>query len=234
MLPKRRIGEPKTEHWIGLIDGIYAISLTLMAIEVPRLLSVLSDKFNKNPESITILTFILIYETISYIATFLILYEIWSFHKGAVVIGGLKRRGQNFLNCMILVFSCLIPGEMIHLIELKTNYTLNQIDSSLNSIDKAWVLLNSYETSSQMLFIICMISFSLLFFLVSQNTIKNNNLNLLGLKKGLFNRSIVFFIFIIFGFASNLIAKTMLVPPLFLLIGYLIYAYYEKEPIEYN
>ena len=183
MLPKRRIGEPKTDHWIGLIDGIYAISLTLMAIEVPGLLSVLSDKFNKNPESITILTFILIYETISYIATFLILYEIWSFHKGAIVIGGLTRRGQNFLNCMILVFSCLIPGEMIHLIELKTNYTLNQIDSSLNSIDKAWVLLNSYETSSQILFIICMISFSLLFFLVSPNTIKKKEPKSIRFKK---------------------------------------------------
>ena len=234
MLPSKRIGEPKTDHWVGLIDGIYAISMTLMAIEVPALLAALYTNLTKNPDSLGIIVGILIYETISYVATFLILYELWSFHKGAVVIGGLARRGQNFLNSMILVFSCLIPGQMIHLIQIKTDFTLNKMDLQLDKVDAIWQLLNSYTTSSQLLFVICLISFLLLYFLVAPSTNNKINLNLLSIKKSLFNRSLVFLMFIGFSFLSNVIIQKTLVPPLFLLTGYLIFAYYEKDTVNYN
>jgi len=158
----------------------------------------------------------------------------WSFHKGAIVIAGLARRGQNFLNCMILVFSCLIPGQMIHLIEIKTDFTLNEINLRSDKIDALWGLLNNYSNSDQILFVICLISFLLLYFLVAPTANRNNNLNLLSIKKGLFYRSLVFFVFIIFDFISKLIMNSNIVPPLFLLIGYLIYAYYEKDTINYT
>jgi len=35
MIPGRIIGQSSGENWIGLIDGTYAIILTLLVIELP-------------------------------------------------------------------------------------------------------------------------------------------------------------------------------------------------------
>ena len=39
MLPFRHIGEPKAEQWLGLLDGLYAIAMTLLAVLLPEALS---------------------------------------------------------------------------------------------------------------------------------------------------------------------------------------------------
>ena len=60
--------------WMGLIDGIYAIAMTLIAIELPELASQLIGTINQKVETTTIIG-LLIYELVAYTATFLILYE---------------------------------------------------------------------------------------------------------------------------------------------------------------
>ena len=55
--------------WMGLIDGIYAIAMTLIAIELPELASQLIGTINQKVETTTI-SGLLIYELAAYTATF--------------------------------------------------------------------------------------------------------------------------------------------------------------------
>ena len=55
---------------MGLIDGVYAVAMTLIAIELPELASEVIDTIDKQVE-ITTISGILIYELIVYTATFL-------------------------------------------------------------------------------------------------------------------------------------------------------------------
>ena len=49
MLPRRFIGDIKPENWLGFIDAIYAIILTLLLIELPTLLLDLIKEFEQHP-----------------------------------------------------------------------------------------------------------------------------------------------------------------------------------------
>ena len=58
--------------WMGLIDGVYAIAMTLIAIELPELASQLIDATGSQIENATI-SRLLIYELITYTVAFFIL-----------------------------------------------------------------------------------------------------------------------------------------------------------------
>ena len=58
--------------WMGLIDGVYAIAMTLIAIELPELASQLIDATGSQIENATI-SGLLIYELITYTVAFFIL-----------------------------------------------------------------------------------------------------------------------------------------------------------------
>jgi len=60
------------ESWMGLIDGIYAIAMTFIALELPELISALVDLKGKNIGNGLIFALIG-YEFIAYTATFLML-----------------------------------------------------------------------------------------------------------------------------------------------------------------
>ena len=48
MLPHKQIGKPKEEFWLGLIDGIYAISITLIVLDLPDIFHKTISFFDKN------------------------------------------------------------------------------------------------------------------------------------------------------------------------------------------
>ena len=97
---------------MGLIDGIYAIAMTLIALELPELASQLIKAIKSQVELITI-SGLLAYELIAYTATFLILYELWTFHKSILKISGIKHSSQNLINGLIMALTCLGAGNII-------------------------------------------------------------------------------------------------------------------------
>ena len=104
---------------MGLIDGIYAIAMTLIAIELPELASQIIGTINQKVETTTI-SGLLIYEPAAYTATFLILYELWSFHKSILKLSGIRHAQQNLINGLILALTCLGAGNIILILKSKT------------------------------------------------------------------------------------------------------------------
>ena len=83
----------------------------------------------------------LIYELIAYTATFLILYELWSFHKSILKISGIKNTRQNLINGLILALTCLGAGNIILILKAKTELASEDINAGMSQavILKDWI-----------------------------------------------------------------------------------------------
>jgi len=46
MLPFRHVGPDRTEQWVGLIDAVYAIAMTVLALILPDVLGECIRLFN--------------------------------------------------------------------------------------------------------------------------------------------------------------------------------------------
>ena len=126
--------------WMGLIDGIYAIAMTLIAIELPELASQLIGTIDQQVEPTTI-SGLLIYELIAYTATFLILYELWSFHKSILKLSGIRHTLQSLTNGLILALTCLGAGNIILILKAKTELATEEINAGISqaTILKDWI-----------------------------------------------------------------------------------------------
>ena len=96
-----------SETWMGIIDGIYAIAATLIAIELPELFKSLLEAPVSSFRG-DALFLMLAYEVTAYAATFLLLYELWLMHRTAIGLGGLKFQIQNICNALILASPVLV------------------------------------------------------------------------------------------------------------------------------
>ena len=111
---------------MGLIDAIYAIAMTLIAIELPELIISLVNLGNKNIGN-DLITTLISYEFIAYTSTFLMLYELWTVHKSILKLGGIKRQIQNVLNGLIMALTCLGASNVILVLNEKTKDVADQV-----------------------------------------------------------------------------------------------------------
>jgi uncharacterized membrane protein len=81
MLPRALIGDTKPENWIGLIDGVYAIVLTLLLIELPSFIIEFAKEYQAHPNEISGWLYSFLYIIIGYFAVFLIVYDVWAHHR---------------------------------------------------------------------------------------------------------------------------------------------------------
>jgi uncharacterized membrane protein len=81
MIPGRIVGQSSGENWIGLIDGTYAIILTLLVIELPVIILDLLRECQQHSHSYSELAIGVGALLLGYFAVFTILYDIWSYHK---------------------------------------------------------------------------------------------------------------------------------------------------------
>ena len=81
MIPGRIVGQSSGENWIGLIDGTYAIILTLLVIELPVIILDLIRECQQHSHSFSELGIGVGSLLLGYFAVFTILYDIWSYHK---------------------------------------------------------------------------------------------------------------------------------------------------------
>jgi uncharacterized membrane protein len=83
MIPSKIIGKTSGANWIGLIDSIYGIILTLLVIELPVIMLKLMYKSIGNSHSAVSFAVLIAIgvRIIGYFAIFTIIYDIWSYHK---------------------------------------------------------------------------------------------------------------------------------------------------------
>jgi uncharacterized membrane protein len=71
MLPTRHLGKPSPETWFGIVDGIYAIVLTIVVLSYPQLILDAINKARLHEISSGMLGRLLISHTMSFFAVFL-------------------------------------------------------------------------------------------------------------------------------------------------------------------
>lgn len=118
MLPARVIGKIKPESWGGILDGTYAIILTLLTIELPvQILSIL-DRLVDSAKDAAVhavlgvkvdVWFSFFNLMIGYFAVFVIIYDIWSSHRVIIGVDG-RLHLRAILTSWTLFLGTLIPS----------------------------------------------------------------------------------------------------------------------------
>ena len=94
----------KSERLLGLIDGIYAIAITLFAIDLPKDLSALIQ-FEHGRE-LALLEYGIIYS-----ATFFLIYDMWLVHKSMLMMKETPASGNlEIFTVLTLLIVTTIPG----------------------------------------------------------------------------------------------------------------------------
>ena len=81
MLPFRHVGGHNPGQWLGLIDDVYGIAMTLMAFGLPKTLNTIAAQYIHRPNNFANQIIDLSLSTADYFLIFLVLYEIWCFHR---------------------------------------------------------------------------------------------------------------------------------------------------------
>ena len=180
--------------WMGLIDGVYAIAMTLIAIELPELASQLIDATGGQIENATI-SGLLIYELITYTVAFFILYELWIFHKSILKISGIKHNRNNIINGLIMALTCLSAGNIILILKAKTNLASSEIKSGISqaTILKDWISHDAAASICMLLIIASM--FGLMSLLARTKRNHKEASNLKALERSTRRKSFLFLLF---------------------------------------
>lgn len=94
----------KSEHLLGLVDGVYAIALTLFALDLNKDLTVLLQY--ESGKAAALFEYGLLY-----IATFFLIFDMWLVHK-SVLVSKEKQpiRNSEILTVLTLLIVTTIPG----------------------------------------------------------------------------------------------------------------------------
>lgn len=107
MLPFRHVGTAKTEQWLGLVDAVYAIAMTVLALILPDILSDCIKLFRQTGS--TQYAWVGVYFIAFYFLGFIIIYETWCFHRCILNALPCKSRRQNIYTSLLLGIICLMP-----------------------------------------------------------------------------------------------------------------------------
>ena len=102
------------EPWIGLVDGCYAIILTLLVIELPALIIEIIGLTNEHT-AMGLALFAIFVDVLGYLFATILIFDMWSIHKGYLSICS-ATRFSSIGTMMILWLASLIPPA-IYLVE---------------------------------------------------------------------------------------------------------------------
>jgi len=129
MLPRALIGDIKPENWLGFIDAIYAIILTLLLIELPSAILDLIKEYEQNPNEHWVLLKSFVLSIFGYLAVFIIVYDIWAHHRVVIVEAVISR--VNLSLGIFILFMCSLLPPLYHVTSvLKHEYLTKEIGSS--------------------------------------------------------------------------------------------------------
>ena len=216
----QHLESPNAEIWMGLIDGIYAIAMTLISIELPELVSQLIDTIHSERE-LTTISGLLIYELIAYTATFSILYELWSFHKSILKISGIKNTHQSLINGLILALTCLGAGNIILILKAQNDLASEDINAGMSQavILKDWIT-HGTATSKCLLLIIASM-FGLMSLLAGSKENANEGASLYALEHIMRVKACLFLLFPLNWLPLLFGSETPVAPEALLILTYI-------------
>ena len=108
-MPRSHHLEHEKKIHYPLVDGVYAIAMTFLAIELPN---IVIDIFQQS--SILLLTqkfLVALLVVFEYLLIFLLLYEIWSFHRAVHFASeSTQTRFESIISALVLAFTVLLPA----------------------------------------------------------------------------------------------------------------------------
>ena len=209
--------------WTGLIDGVYAIAMTLIAIDLPQLMATILNLPRTMIDNRSI-TMLVIYEFVAYIATFLVLYDLWSIHRCILKMGGLKSQTQNILNGFSLSLSCLGAGNIILVLNEKSSAATEAIQKNLSEkvLFSTWV--NSHASLVFVTFMITAAMFFSMSLMARCSSNEQSSSELRQLSKDLWRKGCFFCISLLI-WVPMFFGHKLLMPPAPLIIIFLVLSY---------
>jgi len=126
MLPRALIGDTKPENWIGLIDGVYAIVITLLVIELPSFTIELAKEYQAHPNEVSGWLYAFLYIIVGYFSVFLIVYDVWAHHRVLIANAFISR--FNFaVGAFMLFLLSLFPPVFFVISDLKYEFMAGKL-----------------------------------------------------------------------------------------------------------
>jgi uncharacterized membrane protein len=108
MLPTRHLGKPAPETWFGIVDGIYAIALTIVMLSYPQLILDAIDKAQAGEIAYGMLVRLLFSHALSFFGVFFTGFEIWSIHRALLSLT-IPARRKTVLSAIVLSIVAFAP-----------------------------------------------------------------------------------------------------------------------------
>ena len=108
MLPTRHLGNPAPETWYGIVDGIYAIVLTIVVLSYPQLILDAINKARVHEIAYGMLGRLLISHTMSFFGVFFTGFEIWSIHRALLSLT-IPARRKTVFSAIVLSIVAFAP-----------------------------------------------------------------------------------------------------------------------------
>ena len=161
MLPRALIGNIKPENWLGFIDAIYAIVLTLLLVELPSQIMELIKEYEDHPSLHAIVLNGFLGSFFGYLAVFIIIYDIWAHHRVVVVEASLSRINLS-LGVLILFLSSLLPP-LYHV------FSTLKYESLTGKISMTGVLSSIYFDARLALYLIGLVTYGSIAFIAEKD-----------------------------------------------------------------
>jgi len=108
MLPTRHLGNPAPETWYGIVDGIYAIVLTIVVLSYPQLILDAINKARAHEIAYDMLGRLLLSHTMSFFGVFFTGFEIWSIHRALLSLT-IPARRKTVFSAIVLSIVAFAP-----------------------------------------------------------------------------------------------------------------------------
>ena len=108
MLPTRHLGKPSPETWFGIVDGIYAIVLTIVVLSYPQLILDAINKARAHEIAYDMLGRLLLSHTMSFFGVFFTGFEIWSIHRALLSLT-IPARRKTVFSAIVLSIVAFAP-----------------------------------------------------------------------------------------------------------------------------
>lgn len=131
-----------TEAWPPLIDGTYAIILTLLVIELPVLILDLLRDYNHDEMGVWSLLGSIVRMLFGYLGVFLVVYDIWSKKRKLLDVLASAGKVSKFESAMLLLslfMASLLPPFYYVLNQLRQDYNqqvLKAVPSAMATIER--------------------------------------------------------------------------------------------------
>lgn len=221
MLPFRHVGQHDAGQWTGLIDAVYGIAMTLMIFNLPKTLKDIARQYAHHPEDIKFQTFDFAIHIVDYLLVFLILYEIWCFHKTILLASSNPpHRLHGHITAIILALASVSPAYTVFLLDEEGHELLSSAGPSL-----AYLQLRS---SAFYLFLLAAIGYAMLALLARVNANHGNRQLLKLCSRSSSWRCLIFSSFFISSFAAYKLSYFWLRPNI-LIIAYLAISFHQDH-----